>query len=857
MSQILAPAAIFFVFDAPYLNDRVSLACTIGPAVVLAATLVALCFVHAVEPGIIPRDFNESVTVTDIWGTIATSVHDNGDIEEEGEEDDDFDATKGKLRAHRSGSRQGGGTPTGASPPSARRSTSGPARTLVNTSPGIRSRNAAMTATPSPNLRLDDAIAITVADDVLVSPVDSAGGPEHGHGRGGDPSNPATDPHSGGELEVAGWEASQALFDAVRGGTAGAVRDVLESMRANPNAVTRQGRTALHLACQQGFEDVARLLIAYGADPCLTDKFGLAPFHYAVAAGHRPIWRVLQGAGYKLPDGDTVAPVKRQPSGRRRFAFPRRKRQASADSTASSATVDSSGVASSVVRGDGGGRGDGTGSDGPRGGGGRADAPSPLGGARVGSDSDGGPTPHDTSPRGDGAGGSGMSSDGGGGGGGVAESEDVLVDRALAHVRAALTHHDVLERDDRVDPSRRPSPRTPPSTRRSLAGSLGGDSVISMGSVASPGHSSGEESSPRLPPPHHRSVSAVSTGSAGIAMGVLGGSPLAHPHSSPRSHARTGDGHGQHDRVPAHDGGGGGGGSVAEDDGDDLLAFASPAHGSHAHADRSQHSRGHTPAHAGDGRSSRHGSSSYGHRRSRPGSGSGDNHHHHHHHNRDGRRERGRGSGRKREDLKYCRTCNIYRPPRSKHCRYCDTCVLQFDHHCPWVSNCIGLRNYRYFLLFVMSVSLLAFTFLGMGVTALVFRAIDEHSEEGFATALMAAVNKSLFSLVVIGITLCGMCPVCGLCSYHCALVGARMTTNEHIKSGSTADMPAGKGSLCDTIRSVFKVLTTRTPRSLLAVRSHKGQRRRRKPSLKDRVVNRRNMGRLGDADASSRVRLL
>lgn len=145
--------------------------------------------------------------------------------------------------------------------------------------------------------------------------------------------------------------------------------------------------------------------------------------------------------------------------------------------------------------------------------------------------------------------------------------------------------------------------------------------------------------------------------------------------------------------------------------------------------------------------------------------------------------------------LRRCGYCLLQQPMRAKHCQTCKRCVRRFDHHCPWIENCVGERNHRWFIVYLL-VQLLALLWalhialsgISPSITwELWFRA------NGFLLAALAFV--SIFSMVVLLLLGC-----------HLYLVSINCTTWEfmsrhrisYLKNCGDEENPFDRGVLCN-----------------------------------------------------------
>lgn len=140
---------------------------------------------------------------------------------------------------------------------------------------------------------------------------------------------------------------------------------------------------------------------------------------------------------------------------------------------------------------------------------------------------------------------------------------------------------------------------------------------------------------------------------------------------------------------------------------------------------------------------------------------------------------------------RYCnKSCDLYKPDRTHHCKFCKMCVLRMDHHCPYLANCVGYGNYKFFMLALFYAVCCTGFFLG-AMAVRFYECFNPILDAGYffaydlPVALMYLMCVGLFFLIGI------------FFSFHVYLTANVMTTIEYKEK---------LGATSSTLRHQFKV---------------------------------------------------
>ncbi|XP_003229201.2 palmitoyltransferase ZDHHC15 isoform X1 [Anolis carolinensis] len=147
--------------------------------------------------------------------------------------------------------------------------------------------------------------------------------------------------------------------------------------------------------------------------------------------------------------------------------------------------------------------------------------------------------------------------------------------------------------------------------------------------------------------------------------------------------------------------------------------------------------------------------------------------------------------------IRFCDRCQLIKPDRCHHCSICAMCVLKMDHHCPWVNNCIGFSNYKFFLLF------LAYTLLYcMFIAATVFKYFLK-----YWTGELSGGRSKFHVLFLLIVSVMFFVTLTFLFGYHCWLVSQNRSTLEAFSAPVFPNGPDKNGfnlGVGKNIRQVF-----------------------------------------------------
>ncbi|KAH7842003.1 hypothetical protein Vadar_000372 [Vaccinium darrowii] len=152
--------------------------------------------------------------------------------------------------------------------------------------------------------------------------------------------------------------------------------------------------------------------------------------------------------------------------------------------------------------------------------------------------------------------------------------------------------------------------------------------------------------------------------------------------------------------------------------------------------------------------------------------------------------------------VKYCDTCMVYRPPRTSHCSICNNCIQRFDHHCPWVGQCVGRRNYRFFYMFILTSTILC-------VYVFVFSWVDIIRQKD---SVLDALSQDILSDFLIVYCFFAVWFVGGLTVFHLYLTCTNQTTYENFRYRYDKKENPYNNGMINNLREIF---FSNTPPSL------------------------------------------
>jgi hypothetical protein len=120
--------------------------------------------------------------------------------------------------------------------------------------------------------------------------------------------------------------------------------------------------------------------------------------------------------------------------------------------------------------------------------------------------------------------------------------------------------------------------------------------------------------------------------------------------------------------------------------------------------------------------------------------------------------------------VKFCYTCKVFRPYLAVHCARCDECCLHFDHHCMWLKNCICRNNYKVFVGFLITLSLLSILTI---VSSVLYLPVADSLGAIELVCLIVSIILAFVQLIFVAI----------LMGFHVFLFAKGVNTYQYIKN--------------------------------------------------------------------------